>query len=131
MTFLSKRNLLIVEDHDATRKALSDWLAASFPELEIHVAQQVEEALRIVEQNRIDIVIMDIGLPGINGLEGTREMMRRWPELEIVIISVHNGFANCAAALKSGAIRFIPKTKILTTLPALLEMLINRQPQIE
>ena len=67
-----KKNLLIVEDHELTRFGLK----TTFEDVDyidiIYEASSAEEALDIFKNNSIDIVIMDLGLPNMNGIEATK-----------------------------------------------------------
>lgn len=102
-------SLLIVDDHDGVRGAVRDWLAVSFPGLRIQEAPDAEQALRAVEGARFDIVLMDIGLPGINGVEATRRLRQCAPQAKVVMISVHDSDAQRAAAREAGAVGFVAK----------------------
>ena len=63
---------LVVDDHNAVRRALCDRIKASFGRFQLREACSVDEALKIVEAERVDIVLMDIRLPGTDGIDGTR-----------------------------------------------------------
>lgn len=67
-------SVLIVDDHDAVREALRDWIVASCTDVKIYEARAGEDALRLAERTAVDIVMMDIGLPGISGYDAARKI---------------------------------------------------------
>ena len=71
---------LVVDDHDAVRRALCDRIKASFGQFRLREAGTVDEALKIVETEKVDIVLMDIHLPGMDGVDGTRVILERSPD---------------------------------------------------
>ena len=120
-------SLLIVDDHDGVRGAVRDWLAASYPGLRVHEARDAEEALRAVEAERFQVVLMDIGLPGINGVEATRRMCGRFPEIRIIMISVHDSETHRSESLAAGAVGFIGKRRMHEGLRARLDELLAQR----
>jgi DNA-binding NarL/FixJ family response regulator len=119
----SVRSLLLVEDHEEMRAALRDWLLISFPSLKLREARNMEEALRCAAQVKLDLVLMNLELPGPNGIEATRELRRRHPDCPVVIISVNDSEVLRAAALEAGAEAFVSKRELPSALLAILERL--------
>ena len=68
-----KNNILIVEDHELTRFGLRTAFEATDYVENIFEAESAEKAIDIVKNNKLDLVIMDLGLPGINGIEATKK----------------------------------------------------------
>ena len=64
--------ILIVEDHDNVRRALGDWLKIEFPRCHVIEANSGEEAIGLIQAQSPRLVVMDIRLPGMNGIETTR-----------------------------------------------------------
>ena len=118
-------NLLIVDDHDGVRAAVRDWVSASYPGVQTHEARDAEEALRAAEHARFDIVLMDIGLPGINGVEATRQLHERMPETKIVMVSVHDSETQRAASVAAGAVAFVAKRRMHEGLRAVLDFILD------
>src|SRR5262249_2524359 len=82
--------LFIVEDYHLTRMGLMAILS-EFPKLKfVGEAESAEEALSKLDAAAPDVLLLDLGLPGMNGIEMAQEVRRRWPDLKIVILTSHN-----------------------------------------
>ncbi len=101
--------LLIVDDNPVFRRALSDLLTRHFPMAHLEQAQDGEGALARAEILRPDMVIMDVDLPGENGLEVTRKMKELWDYIVIVILSGYDFPEYRQQAYRNGADCFISK----------------------
>lgn len=103
---------LVVDDHDVVRRALCERIKASFGQIRLREAGTVEEALKIIETERVDIVLMDIRLPGMDGVSGTRVVLERSPHTSVVVISIFDDSTHRSAAAKAGAKAFVSKRAI-------------------
>jgi DNA-binding NarL/FixJ family response regulator len=112
-----------VEEHEEMRAALRDWLLAALPHFKLREARSMEEALRCAEQAKPDLVLMNLELPGPNGIEATREMRKRHPGCPVVVMSVNDSEALRAAALGAGALAFVSKRELPTALLRILDRL--------
>jgi two-component system response regulator DesR len=101
--------VLIVEEHDEMRSALRDWLLTSFPPLRLREARSMEEALSLAEQAALDLAVINLELPGPNGIEAARLMRKRHPGCRVVVMSVTDSMALRIAALDAGAEAFLSK----------------------
>jgi DNA-binding NarL/FixJ family response regulator len=115
--------VLLVEEHEEMRAALRDWLLSSLPPFKLREARSMEEALRCAEQAKLDLVIMNLELPGPNGIEATREMRKRYPGCAVIVMSVNDSEALRTAALGAGAFAFVSKRELTTALPPILDRL--------
>lgn len=118
-------SVLVVEEHDEMRSALRDWLLTSFPPLRLREARSMEEALRLAGQAPLDLILVNLELPGPNGIEATRALRKRHPKCPVVIMSVNDSEALRTAALDAGALAFVSKRE----LPHALLPLIGRLPR--
>ena len=118
-------SVLIVDDHDGVRAALRDWIAASCAGVKVHEARNGEETLSLVERTAVDVVLMDIRLPGMSGLEATRRLRERLPGATVVAITVHDGEAQRAAAAAAGAVAFVAKRRMHEELALVLKPLLE------
>jgi DNA-binding NarL/FixJ family response regulator len=103
---------------------LRDWLAVEFPQCRVIEAASGEQALALIQIESPRLVIMDISLPGMSGIEATRQIRATLPSVQIVMLAIHNGAAYRADAAAAGASAFVPKcamqTELIPTLAALL-----------
>lgn len=102
-------SVLIVEDNKLFRELLREVLLNRFTPILVDEAEEAAEALRIVERSRPDIILMDIRLPGASGLELTRKIKARHPQVSIVIVTSHDIAEYREAASQYGADHFVHK----------------------
>src|SRR5574340_928162 len=101
--------VLIVDDHILFRSGLKLLLEAE-PGIEVAgEAKEGSEALNIIEKQQPNVVLMDIAMPGMNGMEATREIKRRWPEIKVLILTMHRSDEYFFEVLKAGASGYILK----------------------
>jgi DNA-binding NarL/FixJ family response regulator len=110
--FRQSQVALVVEDHVAVRQALCDRIRASFSQFQLREAGSVDEALRIVETEKVDLVLMDFRLPGTDGVNGTRLVLERSPQTSVVMVSGFDDRSHRSAASKAGARAFVSKRAI-------------------
>jgi DNA-binding NarL/FixJ family response regulator len=116
---------LIVDDHEAVRRALCERVQASFGQFRLREAATVDEALKIVEKERVDIVLMDFRLPGMDGVDGTRMVLERSPHTSVVMVSGFDDLSHRSAARKAGARAFVSKRAISRELIPVISSLVN------
>ena len=102
-------SILIVEDHELTRFGLKTSFEAYDFIKTIYEAESAEIALEIVKQNHIDLIIMDLGLPGMDGIEATQKIKELNDEIKIVILTSHNDDQEVLNSLKAGANAYCSK----------------------
>ena len=99
--------ILIADDQRSTRQGLKALLT-HYPQVEI-VGEAVngQEAVRLVETYRPDVVLMDIKMPEMDGLETTQRIKRNWPEVKVIALTMYSHFK--LEALAAGADVFLTK----------------------
>lgn len=116
-------HLAIIEDDPIIRESLEVFLGAN-PSIEIEfIAESVEDflgALKVARNPKIDLMLLDIGLPGISGLEGIRPIKRKLPNLEIIMLTTYEEEEKIFKALCAGAVSYLSKR---TPLPKIQEAL--------
>jgi DNA-binding NarL/FixJ family response regulator len=116
--------ILIVENHSVVRKAMRDWLQAEFPQFRILVAVSGEEAIALAHSELPRLIVMEIRLAGLNGIETTRQIKAALPLAQIVMLTIHADDIYCAEAKAAGASACVTKQKmhseLVPTLAALL-----------
>jgi len=104
-----KSNILIVEDHELTRFGLrTTFNGVEFIDT-VYEAEYAEKAFDIVNNNKVDLVIMDLGLPNINGIDATKRIRAKNKEIKIVILTSHNDEKEVLDSLKAGANAYCSK----------------------
>lgn len=117
-------SLLLVEDHLEMRGALREWLLRSLPPVKLREARNLAEALACADEAPLDLVLVNLELPGPNGIEATRALRKRQPQCPVIVMSVNDSEALRTAALDAGAAAFVSKRE----LPHALLPLLGRLP---
>src|SRR5690606_19880435 len=102
--------ILLVDDHAVVRQGYAALLRALLPEAQVVEACGGEEALAKVQEEVPSLVIVDVGLPGISGLEVTRRLRQRLPQLRVLFFSMHDELPLVRQALDAGAAGYITKS---------------------
>ena len=102
-------NVLIVEDHALIRFGLKTAFEAKNFIKEIFEAENAEDAIEIVKNNSIDVVIMDLGLPSMNGIEATKQIKTIKKDIKVIILTSHNSGQEVTDAVKVGASAYCSK----------------------
>ncbi len=106
---MSKIRLLLVDDHDVVRTGIK-MLLESQPDLVIvGEARDGAEAIRLSKSLVPDIIVMDLTLPDISGIEITRQLKQEKPDLAIVALTIHEDEQYFFAMLQAGASGYVPK----------------------
>ncbi len=114
--------ILLVDDHALFRCGLRMVLAAGIEGLEIAEAASLEEAMRTAMDSPA-LVLLDIQLHGLNGLEGIALVKRRWPQAAVVILSSDVAPRNVRLAMERGAAAFVSKAEQADKILAVIEQL--------
>jgi DNA-binding NarL/FixJ family response regulator len=120
--------ILIADDHEIVRRGLRALLETR-PDWEVvgeavTGRQAVEEARRLVP----DVVIMDITMPEMNGLEATRQVRKEVPEIEVLVLSVHDSEQLVREVLEAGARGYVLKSDAGRDLVAAVESMCQHKP---
>ncbi len=104
-----KINILIVEDHELTRFGLKTTFENVDYIDNIYEADSAEAAIEVFNNNNIDVIIMDLGLPNMNGIEATKQIRSSNKDVKIVILTSHNDEKEVLNSLKAGANAYCSK----------------------
>jgi DNA-binding NarL/FixJ family response regulator len=100
--------VLIVDDHVMLRESMRVALELAGNDV-VGEAGDGHEALRLVEQVRPTVVLMDVSLPGPDGIEVTRQLCTQYPELRVVMVTMHGNPALVERAVRAGACAYLTK----------------------
>jgi two-component system invasion response regulator UvrY len=102
-------NTMLVDDHDLVRSGIRRLLE-DVPDIRVMAeAQNGEQAIRMVRRQPPDVILMDVSMPGIGGLEATRKIIRSMPDMKIIAVSIHDDDPFPARLLEAGAAGYITK----------------------
>ena len=116
--------IVIVEDHEGLRSSLRQWLSTVFQNHEIRDASTGETAVKLCGEIKPELVVMDIKLPGINGLLATKQIKRILPETKVVMLTVYDIPSFQSEAAGAGASAFISKNNVYKELIPTIQRLI-------
>lgn len=103
-------NILLVDDHCLVRTGLRKLLEDSPSISVMGEAKDGEEAINIVKENKPDVIMMDVNMPGMGGLEATRKLLQIDPELKIIVVTVYGEEPFPTQLLKAGARGYLTKS---------------------
>jgi DNA-binding NarL/FixJ family response regulator len=103
----TRTRLVIVDDHDQARSGLCRSLELDASLDIVGEADNGLDALRLIDAHGADVVLIDVVMPALDGLETTRRIKQRWPGVRVVVLTMYEDYR--AAALAAGADDFLVK----------------------
>jgi DNA-binding NtrC family response regulator len=100
-------NILVVDDHVASADAMAELLAAEG--YSTYTAKDAESGLTVVDEEAIDVVIADLVLPGVDGIDFLMMVKERWPEVPVIILTGYGSIESAVEATKRGAYEYLTK----------------------
>lgn len=126
--------VLIVEDHALIRFGLKTAFESKNFIDEIYEAASAEEAIELVKNNEVDAVIMDLGLPNMNGIDATREIKNINKEIKVIILTSHSSEQEVLDSIKAGASAYCSKDinpdRLADTISSVIEGAVWFDPKI-
>jgi DNA-binding NarL/FixJ family response regulator len=101
--------VLVADDQALVREGLTTLLQAASGLVPVGAAANGEEALALAHSERPDVVLMDLRMPGVDGVEATRRIRAELPEVEVVVLTTHADEASIIDALLAGARGYLTK----------------------
>lgn len=123
--------ILLVDDHAVVRQGYASLLGALLPEVRVGEAASGEDALTLVQAWIPNLVVMDIGLPGISGLETCRRLRQRLPQLPVLFFSMHEELPLVRQALDAGGSGYLSKRCAPDVLVEAVRRVLAGYPYIE
>jgi DNA-binding NarL/FixJ family response regulator len=121
---LTPPTVLLVDDHAMFRSGLGMLLRLGMPQLQLLEAATLEEALVVAQVP--DLVLLDIKLQGLNGLECMPVFQRKWPRAALVMVSSLDDAASVQLALERGAAAFVSKAESADRIVAVIQGVLNQ-----
>jgi two-component system response regulator AtoC len=124
-----KTEILVVDDESIVRESLHDWLDSVG--YKVITAESGEEALKIIKQKKIKIMLADLIMPGINGIELMKKAKEIVPAISTVIITAHGTIQTAITAIREGAYDYVEKPFCPEKVELLIKNLVEHHDLIE
>ena len=125
MNLSNSNRMVIVEDNVEVRDMLCEYIK-SIDQLSLTAAyNNCEDAIKNIEEDRPRLVLMDIGLPGINGIEGTSKIKKLYPKTDVIIVTVFENSESVFSALCAGASGYLTKNITRNELSSSIDECLN------
>lgn len=104
-----KTSIVIIDDHQLFREGVKRILDFEPTFQVVAEGDDGAQALALIEQHKPDVVIMDINMPNLNGIEATKQLIDTYPDTKVIILSIHDDESYVTHALKTGATGYLLK----------------------
>jgi two-component system, NarL family, response regulator NreC len=120
-------SILIADDHKILRQGLRTLLSREADMDVIAEAEDGRDAVRLVRELTPQVVIMDVGMPDLNGIEATRQILQEFPDTKIVALSMHTDRRFVTNMIKAGASGYLLKDSAFEELATAIRMVMARK----
>lgn len=117
--------ILIADDHSVTREGIIKSLAAYFQDAKYSEASNAAEILQLVHKTQYDLVILDISLPGRNGIDVLKEIKSNYPEIPVIIFSMYPEDQFAVRSIRDGASAYLTKDISSKELAVAVKQILN------
>jgi DNA-binding NarL/FixJ family response regulator len=115
-TMVIKIKIVLADDHTILREATAELVNNQADMIVVGQAGTGEATIALVNEQHPDVVIMDIAMPRLDGLEATRKILAKHPRTRVMVLSAHQDVEHVIPLLKAGATSYLPKTVGLSEL---------------
>lgn len=122
--------ILLADDHKIVRDGLRALLENQPDMKVIAEAENGRTAVQLAQQKRPQVVIMDISMPDLNGIEATRQMIRELPDIKVIALSMHSDRRYILRMFRAGAVGFLLKDCAFEELVSAINTAIADQPYV-
>ncbi len=106
---MNKIKVLLVDDHAIMRDGIKALLSIHDDIEIVGEASEGKEAIEMAQELAPDVAIMDIGMPGMDGLEATRRLTKRNPRIKVIVLTQHDNKEYIFSTIRAGAAGYVPK----------------------
>lgn len=123
------KSALIIEDHPIYRDALMTFLCAILGEENVSAVSSTEQGLTLVDKlQNLGLILLDLGLPGMNGVDAIKSLQRKCPAAAIVVVSASEDRREISAALRAGAKAFVSKAVSTKVIAEVVQKILAAEP---
>jgi DNA-binding NarL/FixJ family response regulator len=119
------KSIVLAEDHTILRAGLKSLLESDPRFVVVGEADNGRDAIRRVSELMPDLIIMDLSMPGLSGIDALREIHERYPEVKVLVLTVHNEEEYVHASLEAGANGYVLKDATQTELIIAAEQVLS------
>ena len=120
-----QNRVMLVDDHAVVRSGIRRLLEHESGFVIVAEAESGERAYQLYGQHAPDVVVMDLSMPGMGGMEAIRRLVARYPEAKLLVLSMHENAAFANQALKAGAKGYLAKNSLAEELVGALESVVK------
>lgn len=120
-----KTKIILADDHSIMREGLRPLLEKEQDFSVVGEAENGRETINQVRELKPDVVIMDISMPDLNGIEATRQILNEFPAIKIVALSVHTDNQYVAQMIRAGAAGYLPKSSAFREIALAVRTVMN------
>ena len=122
--------VVLADDHALVRAGIRALLERIDKVEVVGEAGDGQEALKLIEQLDPDVVLLDLTMPGLSGFEVLKETSERFPNVNMIVLSVHDSEEYAFHALRSGAVGYLPKSAASTELEEAIERVLSGEKYV-
>lgn len=124
--FLPNTKFIIADDHALFRGGLSQLVQTIDQQVDIREANSLEDISDLLSQDPdIDLIILDLMMPGVDGLSGLEKLREEWPEIPVIVISAKEDIRTIRESLSKGAMGFIPKSSAANVTSGAIKLVLS------
>ena len=122
----SKFWILVADDHALVRGGLTQLVKLVEENVEVVETNDYKQTLELLSQDQVvDLLLLDLLMPGMNGVEGISNICKRWPEIPVIVVSAKEDMGTIRSALAAGAMGYIPKTSSPEVMMSAIKLVIS------
>ena len=106
---MTEMRILIVDDHALVRRGMNYVVKEGFPDADVSEAESAEAALVVLRAHKVDLALVDVRMPDLDGLELLRTVKAEWPDIPVIMLSTYENAPYVKRALSDGASGYLLK----------------------